>query len=57
MILEFWIMVIFGVSRVLVMLFFFFFPGDALYLELGADYKSVSFVKLNLKHIIYIFYK
>ena len=37
--------------------FFFFFSGDALYLELGADYKSVSFVKLNLKHIIYIFYK
>ena len=32
-------------------------PGDALYLELGADYKSVSSVKLNLTHIIYIFYK
>lgn len=32
-------------------------PSNALYPELGADYMGVSFVKLNLTHIIYIFYK
>lgn len=32
-------------------------PSNALYPELGADYMGVSFVKLNLTHITYIFYK
>ena len=47
MILEFGIMYLWGFQS----------PGNALYLDLGADYMGLFFVKLNLTHIIYTFYK